>query len=550
MGIFNPFNLFNRRQSGSSGVFLPAETDAEDAKAKKPTSDPLANLTKKKIKSDLRNSINKGLFAIPAWTFHELARTCSELGDKVSFWQSKIGALPWSIRVDKDSKDWDEATKKKAEEQRQALKTRYDNIKNLRKAIRHMATARFYGFAVVQVQDALLVPIDPWNVVHDVEWRWNDAPTYRWHFNQKAENRLNKDTMPVMEIGEYAIRESDECNMVSLMLLALRTDANTDFRDKNLEEASKNQVIILTGDKLPDQETEPKKYNDMIAALKDARAGKSAVIAKGDPECPTEVIKPTAAAGLPYYNETLDKLDQLMTKAVTGGLLTMLSMDTGIGNGASDNHADTLADILEDDAKGICEAFWEAIDRPTLEAAGLLQPGERQLAWFDLGLPDRKDSASAAQTLSTLKGAGYKVADEQASDMLGFDVESGDVGGNAAQGPQDAAQGADKGKGGPLAALMGGGRTGPVRAAFGGFANRAQEALDERTLKSLDKGFMEFLETFADATGKEVPDAEWTERIMEAIRNASPEDLMDSKSLQRYLEKKILKGLESGRDEG
>ena len=541
MGFFNFNNLFNRRPNRTSGVFIPAESGAEDAKAKKPTSDPLANLTKKSIKTDLRNEINKGLFARPAWTFHELARTCSELGDKVSFWQSKIGALPWSIRVDKDSKKWDEATRKKAEEQRQALKTRYDNIKNLRKAIRHMATARFYGFAVVMVQDGLLVPIDPWNVIHDVEWRWNEAPTYRWHFNQKAENKLKKDTMPVMEIGEYAIRESDECNMVSLMLLALRTDANTDFRDKNLEEASKNQVIILTGDKLPDPETEPKKYNDMIAALKDARAGKSAVIAKGDPECPTEVIKPTAAAGLPYYNETLDKLDQLMTKAVTGGLLTMLSMDTGIGNGASDNHADTLADILEDDAKGICEAFWEAIDRPTLEAAGLLQPGERQLAWFDLGLPDRKDSAKAAETLSTLRSAKYNVSDEQASDMLGFDVES--------EWTQKTAE-PEPGKPAPAAsgeqnpAENGGTKPQPDVLAL---ANRAKSEIDRRAIEAdFNKGFMAFLDELEEATGQAVPDEDWRKKIMDAIQSADPATLADSEALRKYLEKKILKGLRDG----
>lgn len=538
MGFFNLSNLFNRRMNRTSGVFLPAETDTEDAKAKKPASDPLANLTKKKIKTDLRIDINKGLFAVPAWTFHELARTCSELGDKVSFWQSKIGALPWSIRVDKDLKKMDEAVQKKAEEQRQALKTRYDNIKNLRTAIRHMATARFYGFAVVMVQDGQLVPIDPWNVIHDVEWRGNTAPTYKWHFNQKAESKLKKDTMPVMEIGEYAIRESDECNMVSLMLLALRTDANTDFRDKNLEEASKNQVIILTGDGLPDPETDPKKYNDMVSALRDARSGKSAIIAKGDPNCPTEVFKPTAAAGLPYYNETLDKLDQLMTKAVTGGLLTMLSMNTGIGNGASDNHADTLADILEDDAKGICEAFWEAIDRPVLESAGLLQPGERQLAWFNLGLPDRKDSAKAAETLSTLRSAKYNVSDEQASDMLGFDVES-----------EGAQKSAEPGEPAPVAgeqnpAEEGGTKAQPDVLAL---ANRAKSEIDRRAIESdFNKGFMAFLDELEESTGQDVPDEQWRKKIMDAIQNADPATLADSEALRKYLEKKILKGLRDG----
>lgn len=535
------FNLFNRKKPSTSGVFIGAEK--EDAKAKKPQSDPLANLKKKDIKTDLRAAINKGLFATPAWTFHELARTCPELGDKVSFWKSKIGSIPWSISTDKETeKNGDTAAKKRMEEQKNALKAHYDNIKNLRKAIRHMATARFYGFAILKVENGVLVPIDPWNCIHDVEWKGDTAPSYKWHFNVKAETRLKKDSMPVMDVPQYAIRESDEDSMVALMLLALRTDANTDFRDKNLEEASKNQVIILTGDKLPDAETEPDKYNSMIAALKDARDGKSTILAKGDPECPTEVVKPTAAAGLPFYNETLDRLDQLMTKHVTGGLLTMLSMNTGIGNGASDNHADTLNDLLNDEARGICEAFWESIDRPVLTAAGLLAEGERPLAWFNLALPAKKDSATGATTLSTLNNAGYDVTDEQASDLVGFDITKREQPAPA----QPAQQPPQDGKTPPPKAEpeRGEKRQQPDRADL---VNRAKTELDRRGIESdFNKGFLAFLDELSDATGQDVPDEQWRKKIMDAIQNADPATLADSESLRKYLEKKILNGLRDG----
>lgn len=546
MGIFDGITAFFNRAGDrrGGGVFLGAESNGENVVAKDPQGDPLVNLTAKRVENDLRRDINRGLFANPAWTFHELAAVSATLGDKVAFWKSKIGALEWSIRVDADAEKGrakvgedgkptnPDAAKlaEKAEKQRQCLKDRYEKIKNLRKAIRHMATARFYGFAVLKNDGETLAPVDPWNVVHDVEWKGDTAPSYGWHFNRRAETQFKPATMPKMEIGEFIIRESDECNMVALMRLALRDTAVTDFREKNLEEASKNQIIILTGDKLPDQKTDPVAYQNMMAALKDARDGKSVVLAKGDPNCPTEVVKPDGAQGLPYYNETLDKIEQKMTKAVTGGLLTMLSMPQGIGSGASDNHADTLADILEDDAKGICESFWEAIDRPVLQAAGLLADGERQLAWFDLGLPGRKDSATAAQTLSTLKGAGYAVSDEQASDMLGFDVEAKDA---EKEDPQANA----KGSGGRIT----------LPPSLSALMNRAKGAMDTKKAEAeFDAGFMAFLDELAKTTGDDIPDEEWRKKIIAAIEKADPSDLADSDALQKYLEEKILKGIRDG----
>lgn len=531
MEIFG-INLFNRKaqRKYSSGVSIAADKPTKETAAQDPQWDALYGLTKDTIETDLRLQENRGVYAVPAWTFRELTRVCAELGNKVNFWRSRIGALEWSIRV---SDRIPEGQEERAKKQEHALKDHYNRIRNLRKAIRHLALAKFYGFAILKIEDGALLPIQPWNVIHDLEWQGDDAPSYGWYFNRLALGQLDKKEMPEMTTDEYVIRESDESNLIPLMLLGLSMKTIGSFREKNLEEASKNQIVIFTGDKLPEKGTD--EYNNMLAALRDARDGRSVVLAKGDPACPTEIVKPPAAAGLSHYNETLAKEGEVMTQSVTGGLLTMLSMPTGIGSGASDAHSETLAALLKDDAKGICEALWESIDRPVLAEAGLLAEDEEPLAWFELAQPDKKDIAVAAKTITLLKGAGYAISDETASDMLGIDVVS-----QKEQAQTDEPQREERKKEVEEA--------NDLRAEAKALQNRVKETLNERKLSGLDDGFFAFLDKLAEKTGQEVPDDKWRAKIMDAISSADPKDLMNSDTFCRYLEKAILTEVRNDED--
>lgn len=408
-------DLFNR--TSNVGPSLASEKE----KAKNPTADPLIQLTAAMIESDFRRELNKGLHARPAWAFHEMARIVSILGDKVRFWRAQIVSCEWKITIaqeaQEDNPDADPVAVERAKKCADFLKKRYDTIKNLKKALKHLATARFYGFAILRKNGNTLQIVDPWNAIHDVDWPGWSVPTLEWYFNQEARTSLDVQRMPVMRSSEYMIREFDDSCMIELLRLAFRARAVMDFRERNLEEAAKNQVIILTGAGLP---TEGAERTNLESSLKAARRGESAVIAKGDPNCPTEVHKPDAAKGLPFYNSTLDNIDQMMTKALTGGLLTMLSMPTGIGAGASPEHSKALNALIAEDVGDISELFQEAIDRPELEAAGLLSPGERPLAWFELSIRKEADPNAAADLLGKVKTAGYSTDEAQASEMTGL----------------------------------------------------------------------------------------------------------------------------------
>lgn len=500
-------DLFNR--TSNVGPSLAPEKE----KSKNPTADPLIQLTAAMIETYFRREINKGLYARPAWAFHEMARIVSILGDKVRFWRAQIVSCEWKITIAQEAQEGNPDAKPedvaRAQQCADLLMKRYDTIKNLKKALKHLATARFYGFAILRKNGNMLQIVDPWNAIHDIDWPGGRIPTLDWHFNQEARQSLDVQRMPVMSSGEYIVREFDDSCMIELLRLAFRARAVMDFRERNLEEAAKNQVIILTGAGLPSEGVE---RTNLESSLKAARRGESAVIAKGDPNCPTEVHKPEAAKGLPFYNSTLDNIDQMMTKALTGGLLTMLSMPTGIGAGASPEHRDALNALIAEDAGDISELFQECIDRPELEAAGLLAPGERPLAWFELSIRKEADPNAAADLLGKVKTAGYSTDEAQASEMTGLKLTKDAVQANP----------------------------------MGGLFNR-----EEPKPSGLDAGFFNLLDKLAkDEGGDGEPTKEWFDRIDGAVRTAPPEAMADMGKLEAYLRKRMAKAAEQGAKDG
>lgn len=478
--------------------------------------DPLIQLTAEMIETDFRREINRGHFARPTWAFHEMARIVSILGDKVRFWRAQIVSCEWKITIAQEAQETNRDANPddviRAKKCADFLKKRYDTIKNLKAALKHLATARFYGYAVLRKNGNMLQIIDPWNVVQDANWTGGRTPTFDWYLNPEA--RVAFDPQNMTKMGrEYIIREFDDSSLLELLRLAFRAHAVMDFREKNLEEASKNQVIILTGANMPEEGT-PQRIA-LEESLKAARRGESAVIAKGDPACPTEVHKPDAAKGLPFYNTTLDSIDQMMTKALTGGLLTMLSMPTGIGAGASAEHSKALNSIVAEDAGDISELLQEAIDRPELEAAGLLRPGERPLAWFELSIRKEADPSAGADLLIKVKSAGYTASEAQASEMTGLTLTKDEQ---------------------------------PMQSHFlgSGLFNR-----EPKKSGGLDSGFFNLLDKLANENGgDEEPTEEWFDQIEEAVRTAPPEAMADMDALEKYLRERMIAAAKKGADDG
>jgi len=106
--------------------------------------------------------------------------------------------------------------------------------------------------------------------------------------------------------------------------------------------------------------------------------------------------------------------------AGTGGKLTMLSDPTGIGQGASGQHAEVFADIAEGEGEEICQCFRRQIDRLELKRRG----HDKAMVEFALEMKDAADKEKAANILGAVAAAGFRVSDDQASEMLEMEVTS------------------------------------------------------------------------------------------------------------------------------
>lgn len=407
--------------------------------AKKPTSDPIESMTEDYITKDLRRDMMWGRFSRPAWAFDQMATCTSVLGDKVRFWEAQIGMWDWKISTADDSTSAKADRKRRAlaEKQKAVLTERYERIANLEEAITHLATARFYGFAALRWLDggSYLFPIQPWNVMRDLQQNGNEPPSGEWYWNPQAQTSLNKTTMQRMSPKDYILRECRHSSIIELLDLGFRYRTIMNFREKNLEAASKNQVIILTSQNLPAKDSP--EMADMMAAVTAACNGDSVAIAKGDPNCPTEVHYGQAPAGLGCYDASLQQLEQQIAQTVSGGMLTMLALPTGIGSSVADQHAQTLGGLVLQECKEIRRVLQENIDVPALREANLLEEGGRPLAWFDFSGDEKRDPAKSAQLLVTLGAAGYRMSVDAASSLMGMELTDVSESANPAAGGEN-----------------------------------------------------------------------------------------------------------------
>lgn len=483
--------------------------------AKIPSADPIDSLTEKYIVSDLRRDMNNGRFPRPAWAFSQLAACTSVLGDKVRFWEAQIGMWDWKIAMADDCTSAKAEPKKRklAEKQKQVLVERYERIANIDEAITHLATARFYGFAALRWLDkgTYLFPVQPWNVIRDLETRGNTPPSGEWYWNPLAQTTLNKTTMTQMSPKDFILRECRRSSIIELLDLGFRYRTIMNFREKNLEAASKNQVIILTSQNLPPKDS--LEFQEMKRAITDACNGDSVAIAKGDPSCPTEIHYGQAPAGLGCYDASLQQLEQQIAQTVSGGMLTMLALPTGIGSSVADQHAQTLGGLVLQECKEIRRVLQENIDIPALQEAGLLEEGGRPLAWFDFSGDEKRDPKKSAELLISLKAAGYRVSAEAASSLVGMELQ--DVDAQQAEAAKQAAA-ASGGEGGAGESGAGGGAKGAGDLENRGTSEGARKGWDTRirngwTPRQLadNKATVDSLIADLDKTGKDGKGKGW-----------------------------------------
>ena len=360
---------------------------------------PLSYLRPDTIEMDYRHRINRGMVTVPCWALNQALTITPMLADKVRFWTNSIKQMQWKIEPVTG------ADAAKVTAQTEALKAAYA-AQDLPATLEHLAKAPFYGFAHIAKTAPRWSFLDQWNFVRDGlygDWFWNG--------DLRITNSVGLPDDARLDVSSYIIREYTD--PLLLQMLGLFVDVKNIRRwwNVNMEQESKRQVVVIAGTGIANPE-------EFQRSSTEISGGRSGVLEGGDGETKTQVLFPPASRGLPYYENALKFADGEITKALTGGTLTMLS-SSGSGSFAGQAHSETLDRLMGAEALAIAQVLRDQVDIPALKAAGLLKDGEAPAAQFSLSAVKQADPAAEADIVAKLWTAGLEVDVEEESARLG-----------------------------------------------------------------------------------------------------------------------------------
>ena len=370
--------------------------------------DPLSSLSVDLIRRTYRSNLNRGEFTRPTFALHEAARVCPIIVDKVSFWSASISGLDWSIhQTGFDKKD--DSERNLAKKQAETLRSAYDQM-DVKATLRHLALAKFYGYSVLVKKGYALEPLDWWNLLRDGRyggWYWNGDLA-------KVTAYRNTNGLKALPLEQMVMREVEDNLLLVALSIFFEYDKLNNWWNLNLEQESKRQVLILAGNGIVDKDA-------FKAAASDISDGRSGWLEKGGYSGgpTTEVMFPPASRGLGNFDIRAKVLDETLTKALTGGVLSMLT-SPGSGTLAGSVHSETLHTIIGAEAAAISAILQDQYDRPILEEAGLLKEGERPLAYFELTNRRVIDPGTIINWAASLATAQYRIDLDELSERTGM----------------------------------------------------------------------------------------------------------------------------------
>jgi phage gp29-like protein len=300
-------------------------------------------------------------------------------------------------------------TAAQAEAQRDFLRSRYDLLENLTDAFGQLVLAEFRGFTILQKHRYQDGPND--GAVCELhwlpQWTWSRTGEFgHWYYNQDSQfgvggescaaslgekNRIGSDEMPR---EDFVIREHDtplyEIALIAFINWSMGRKDNAAF----VEIFGLPNAIVILPPSVPTG-----KEAEYLSAAEKVADGVSGALPNGsDAKFPTASVRSNAP-----FKEFCDANVEDVVLAGTGGLLTMLSRPTGIGQGASGEHGDAFDDIAEADARRINETLQRDFDR--LEIAAKF-PAQPVAVYFELCSQDEEDAKATVENYGVAVRAG------------------------------------------------------------------------------------------------------------------------------------------------
>jgi hypothetical protein len=381
---------------------------------------PLRGLTIARLMA-LFEQAERGAFAEIQLTLRKAEKRFPVLKGFVEKLLSSVEELDGKVRVKAQLPAG--ATPAMAEAQRKFLQGRYDLLKNFKTAIGQIAMADVRGYAVLQKHRyaeganagavAELYWLEPWCWVRDGfygDFYYNENSQFGVGLGScqailGEDNRIGGGAMPR---SDFVIREA-ESPLYEIALIAFvnwlmgRRDFATFVEIFGLP----NAVAIM-----PPNLPRGKELEYQAAAERVARGASGALPNGADVKFPT-----AQARGDWPFEKFCEAQEKDVVLAGTSGHLTMLSLPTGIGKGASEEHDDAWQKIAVAKALRINETLQRDFDAPELAAEF---PGEPACVYFALEAKAVEDVGALLDNVVKAEGVGLQTDAKEIAERAGM----------------------------------------------------------------------------------------------------------------------------------
>lgn len=303
------------------------------------------------------------------------------------------------------------ATQAMADEQADCLRQAYAAVTNKREAVRRLFLGAFRGWSHLEKIYAHPGTAD-WTVnkLEFVEqWHWTRKSMYaEWEYVAAA---TQSNSGIAVDAEQFVIYEAPFALDRLALLLWIRC---------NLCEKDWDALCAIYGIPRPGVIMPANVPGDVeekyLQAAESFAAGAAAALPNGT----TVIPQPLGDLKGDIFNQRIDHLEKQLVLAGTGGRLTMLSANTGLGDkGQAAEHAAAFDEIGDMDAGDVSECFNLQFDSPILDREF---PGQAHLARASLAAAQETDTAAICAEILQLSQAGYQVAPELVKEKTGYEV--------------------------------------------------------------------------------------------------------------------------------
>ena len=345
----------------------------------------------------MQESGERGEYADLQWFYYYMERSDAMIHSVIQRRRAALLSLDWDVRVVSQEQD-----NPLANEQADFLRMVYDNIDNFREAVSFLFTGFFRGFAHLEKHwssGGLIERLEPVE-----QWFWvRDGLFGVWEYNAGAVSghRRGESIKP----ENFVLLEAPALDRILSVLYLRKNLSQTDW-DAFLSVYGIPSIFLVGP---PNADEEKQKEYQAIAEQ---------ILSNGRGFLPHESdIKFVTGGGeKPPFQEQIKYLDEQITIAATGGLLTMLAQP-GSGTLAGSAHQDSFLQIAKSDAVTLAGVLQNAIDVPLLAE---FFPGQPPLAYFEFSPGLNHATSQVVQDAIDLKTAGMQIDPAELSEKTGY----------------------------------------------------------------------------------------------------------------------------------